>query len=108
MAGSSLLRVCLRRFAAPGRPVAMPGRRCDRQDRPHDASRGEKIGEDGIGSGAPAEDARTWPRRFQGFLKFHRGLSLVGSSLASVAVLRPTAVRTMGTLEPGIDLGMMR
>ena len=40
-----------------------------------------------------------------GFLKFQRALSLLGSNLASVGVLRPTAVRAMGSLELGIDLG---
>lgn len=46
--------------------------------------------------------------RLHGFLKFQRALSLLGSNLASVGVLPPTAVRAMGSLELGIDLGMMR
>jgi hypothetical protein len=44
----------------------------------------------------------------QGLLKFQRALSLPGSNLASVGVLRPTAVRAMGSLQSGTDLGMMR
>ena len=46
-------------------------------------------------------------RRY-GFLKFQRALSLLGSNLASVGVLRPAAVRATGSLESGTDLGMMR
>ena len=46
--------------------------------------------------------------RLHGFLKFQRALSLLGSNLASVGVLSPTAVRAMGSLELGTALGMMR
>ena len=44
----------------------------------------------------------------QGLLKLQRALSLLGSNLASVGVLRPAAVNATGSLELGIDLGMMR
>ncbi len=43
-----------------------------------------------------------------GVLKFQRDLSLLGSNLASVGVLAPTAVRARGSVESGTTLGMMR
>ncbi len=47
-------------------------------------------------------------RRAYGFLKFQRPLSLLGSNLAKVGVLAPIAVKTRGSLDLSIDLGMMR
>ena len=48
------------------------------------------------------------PVRHQGVFKFQRCLSLLGSNLASVAKLLPTAESANGSLEFGTALGMRR
>ncbi len=57
---------------------------------------------------SPFSIADSWIYLLHGVLKFQRALSLLGSNLASVGVLPPTAVRARGSLELGTALGMMR
>lgn len=47
-------------------------------------------------------------RHIQGALKVQRPLSLMGSNLASVGVLPPTAVKARGSVELGTTFGMIR
>src|ERR1035437_8624137 len=78
------------------------------QDSRRDDSIAKDEGRTRRGPFSPLNIADSLIYRLHGCLKFQRALSLLGSNLASVGVLAPTAVRTTCSVEFGTDLGMMR